>query len=416
MSEAAKKKYETSRGLIQKSSKLDNVCYDIRGPVLEQATRLEEEGFKVIKLNSGNPAAFGFDTPDELVHDIIKNIRAAQGYVDSKGMFPCRKAVMQYYQTRGVRDLEIDDIWIGNGVSELISIAVQGLLNEGDEVLVPSPDYPLWTASVTLAGAKAVHYLCDEESDWAPDLADIAKKISSRTKAIVVINPNNPTGAVYPLDLLKSLVAIANQHNLVVFADEIYEKILYDDAVHIPLSLLCEDVLCVSFSGLSKAYRAAGFRVGWMTLTGRKSLAQAYRQGLDMLSNMRMCANAIGQLAVQAALGGYQSINDLLLPGGRLKEQRDAAWEGLTAIPGISCVKPKGALYLFPKLDLERFNIQDDQRMVYDLLMEKKLLLVQGSGFNWHKPDHFRFVFLPDRETIKDVTFRMHEFFSKYKQ
>lgn len=399
-----------------KSRKLDSVCYDIRGPALVRARRMEEEGIKVIKLNSGNPAPFGFDTPDELVQDIIMNIRSAQGYVDSKGMFPARKAIMQHYQTRGVHDLEIDDIWVGNGVSELISLAMQALLNEGDEVLVPSPDYPLWTASVTLCGAKAVHYTCDEAAEWYPDLEDMRRKITSRTRGIVVINPNNPTGAVYPLAVLEAIHRLAAEHNLVIFADEIYDKILYDDVVHIPLSAICRDVPCITFNGLSKSYRAAGFRVGWMTLAGRKAKAREYREGLDMLANMRMCANALGQLAVQAALGGYQSINDLVLPGGRLREQRDAAWEGLTAIPGISCVKPKGALYLFPRLDPAVFGIKDDMKLILDLLEEKKILLVQGTGFNWKKPDHFRFIFLPDRETIREVCSRMQDFFSWYRQ
>jgi len=401
---------------IAKSQKLDSVCYDIRGPVLDTAKRMEEEGYKIIKLNSGNPAPFGFETPDELIQDIILNIRSAQGYIDSKGLFSARKAVMQHYQTRGVFGLEIDDIWIGNGVSEMISLAMQALLNQGDEILVPSPDYPLWTASVTLSGAKAVHYVCDEKSDWEPDLEDIRSKITSRTRGIVVINPNNPTGAVYSRDTLEALHKIAAEHNLIVYADEIYDKILFDDTIHIPMSAVCKDVLCVTFNGLSKAYRAAGFRVGWLTLTGRKAQAKSYREGLDMLSNMRMCANALGQLAVQAALGGYQSINDLVLPGGRLKEQRDLAWEGLTSIPGISCVKPKGALYLFPRLDPKRFHIKDDEKMVLDLLLEKKVLFVQGSGFNWETPDHFRYIFLPDKETIRDVNNRLLEFFSWYKQ
>ena len=403
-------------GPINKSFKLENISYDIRGPALEQAKRLEEEGVKVIKLNSGNVGLFNFDAPDELIQDIIKNIRLAQPYVDSKGMFPARKAVMQHFQTYGVLDLDIEDIYMGNGVSELIGISMTGLLNEGDEVLVPSPDYPLWTSSVAMAGAKAVHYICDEQADWMPDLDDIRKKVSSRTRGIVIINPNNPTGAVYSRELLEGIHKIAVEHNLIVYADEIYERILYDGAVHINMASVCRDVLCVSFGGLSKIYRAAGFRVGWMVLSGRKALARGYREGLDMLSNMRMCANALGQLAVQAALGGYQSINDLTMPGGRLHEQRQVAFEGLAAIPGISVVKPMGALYLFPKLDPKKFHIKDDQKMILDLLLEKKLLLVQGTGFNWTKPDHLRFIFLPDKETLRDVCARMADFFSWYRQ
>jgi alanine-synthesizing transaminase len=402
--------------IVKKAQKLEHVCYDIRGPALIQARRLEEEGFKVIKLNSGNVGLFNFDAPDELIQDIIKNIRQAQPYVDSKGMFSARKAVMQHFQNYGVLDLDIDDIYIGNGVSELIGISMSGLLNDGDEVLIPTPDYPLWTASVTMAGGKAVHYVCDESSGWLPDLADIRRKISSRTRGILIINPNNPTGAVYPRELLEEIHKIAAEHRLVVYADEIYEKILYDGAVHHNMASICRDVLCVSFGGLSKVYRAAGFRVGWMVLSGRKGLAKSYREGLDMLSNMRMCANALGQLAVQAALGGYQSINDLTAPGGRLHEQMNVAYEGLSSIPGVSCIKPKGALYLFPKLDHAKFGIKDDQKLILDLLMEKKILVTQGTGFNYHKPDHFRFIFLPDKETLRDVCARMADFFSWYRQ
>lgn len=401
---------------ISKSHKLDHVCYDIRGPVLEEAKRLEDEGFKVLKLNSGNPAIFGFDTPDELIVDMVRNIRASQGYVDSKGLFPARKAIMQYYQTKGIHDLEIDDIYIGNGVSELIQMSMGALLNDGDEMLIPSPDYPLWTASVTLSGGKAVHYICDEESGWLPDLGDIAKKTTNRTRGIVLINPNNPTGAVYPREFLQKLYDFAISRNLIIFADEIYDKILYDGTEHHAMASFGRETLIVSYGGLSKNYRACGFRVGWMTLSGTKSLARGYREGLDMLSNMRMCSNALGQLAVQAALGGYQSIYDLTLPGGRLLEQRNLAWEGLTAIPGITCVKPQGALYLFPKIDQKRFSIIDDQKMVLDLLLEKKILLVQGTGFNWPEPDHFRFVFLPDQETIKETVLRMGDFFARYHQ
>jgi alanine-synthesizing transaminase len=331
-------------------------------------------------------------------------------------MFSARKAVMQHFQNYGVLDLDIDDIYMGNGVSELIGMSMSGLLNDGDEVLIPSPDYPLWTASVAMAGGKAVHYVCDESSGWLPDLDDIRKKITPRTRGILVINPNNPTGAVYPRELLEGIHKIAAEHKLIVYADEIYEKIIYDGAVHHNMASICRDVLCVSFGGLSKVYRAAGFRVGWMVLSGRKALAKSYREGLDMLSNMRMCSNALGQLAVQAALGGYQSVNDLVVPGGRLHEQRQVAWEGLSSIPGVSCVKPQGALYLFPKLDHKKFNIKDDQKFIFDLLQEKKILLTQGTGFNYPKPDHFRFIFLPDKETLKDVVARMTDFFSWYKQ
>lgn len=409
---------ERSRALgpIGMAAKLEAVTYDIRGPVLEQARRLEEEGFKVIKLNSGNVGLFNFDAPEELLKDIIKNIRQAQPYVDSKGMFSARKAVMQHFQTYGVLDLEIEDIYMGNGVSELIGLSMNALINQGDEILVPSPDYPLWTASVSMAGGKPVHYLCDEQSDWMPDLADIESKITPRTRGIVVINPNNPTGAVYSRELLERIHKLAAERNLIVYADEIYEKILYDDAVHVNMASVCRDVLCVSFGGLSKIYRACGFRVGWMVLSGRRGLAQGYREGLDKLSNMRMCANALGQLAVQAALGGYQSINDLVVPGGRLYEQRQVAYEGLCAIPGVSVVKPKGALYLFPKIDVKKFNVKDDQKLISDLLQDKKILLMQGTGFNWPKPDHLRFIFLPDKESLREVITRMTDFFSWYRQ
>lgn len=405
-----------SYSIVPQAKRLDEITYDIRGPILQQAKRLEEEGFKVIKLNSGNVGLFNFDAPDELIQDIIKNIRSAQPYIDSKGLFSARKAVLQHFQTYGVHNIDIDDVYMGNGVSELISIATLGLLNPGDEVLIPSPDYPLWTASVTIAGAKPVHYVCDEASDWMPDLADIKSKLTSKTRAILIINPNNPTGAVYSRELLEEIHKIAFEHNLTVFADEIYEKIIYDGAVHHNMASICHDVLCVSLGGLSKVYRAAGFRVGWMVVSGRKSLSRGYREGLDMLSNMRMCANALGQLAVQAALGGYQSVNDLVAPGGRLHEQREAAYQGLTKIPGLSVVKPMGALYLFPKLDHKKFNIKDDQRMISDLLQDKKILFVQGTGFNWPTPDHFRFIFLPDKETLRDVCNRMMEFFSWYRQ
>ncbi|MFW6227943.1 MAG: pyridoxal phosphate-dependent aminotransferase [Alkalispirochaeta sp.] len=401
---------------FRKSNKLADVCYDIRGPVLQEAQRLEEEGYRVTKLNIGNPAPFGFDAPDELLHDVIVNLREAQGYVDSKGIFAARKAVMQHYQARGILDIQTEDIYIGNGVSELIVMSMQGLLNNGDEVLIPSPDYPLWTAAVHLSGGTPVHYVCDERSDWNPDLTDIRSKITDRTRAIVIINPNNPTGAVYPREMIEELHDIAAEHHLLVFADEIYDKILYDDNEHVSIATYCRDIPCITFNGLSKAYRAAGFRAGWMVLTGRLGAMKDYREGLDILSNMRLCSNAPAQFAIQAALGGYQSIRDLVLPGGRLHEQRDIAWELINDIPGLSAVKPKGALYLFPKIDTKRFGITDDVRFVYDFLVEKKVLLVQGTGFNWSAPDHFRIVFLPEREELRRAIHDLGDFLAYYQQ
>ncbi|MDR1351767.1 MAG: pyridoxal phosphate-dependent aminotransferase [Treponema sp.] len=401
---------------LSKSSKLNDVCYDIRGPVLKEARQIESEGFRVIKLNIGNPAAFGFTAPDEIIHDMIVNIPNAQGYIDSQGLFAARKAIMQDFQSRGVMDVEVDDIYIGNGVSELIMMTMQGLLDSGDEVLVPSPDYPLWTAAVTLSGGRAVHYLCDEESMWNPDLADIESKVSANTKAIVVINPNNPTGAVYDRAVLEGIARIAREHGLIVYADEIYERIVYDDAKHIPMASIDSEILTISFNGLSKAYRAAGFRAGWMALSGNKKIAAGYREGLDMLSNMRLCANVPAQYGIQTALGGYQSINDFVLPGGRLREQRDVAANMVNEIPGLSVVMPRGALYCFPKVDIKRFNITDDEQFMLDLLREQHLLLVQGTGFNWKEPDHFRIVFLPDRETLADALHRLAAFLEHYRQ
>ncbi|THB68281.1 MAG: pyridoxal phosphate-dependent aminotransferase [Spirochaetaceae bacterium] len=399
---------------VKKSVKLADVCYDIRGPVMEEAKRLEEEGFRILKLNIGNPAPFGFDAPDELIHDVIINLRNAQGYSDSKGLFSARKAVMQLYQQRGMMDLQIDDIYIGNGVSELIAMSVNALLNNGDEVLVPAPDYPLWTASVNLSGGKAVHYLCDEQSDWQPDLEDIRSKITDRTRALVVINPNNPTGAVYTHEVLQKLYDLADEHNLILFSDEIYDKILYDDARHVSMATLGDEVLCLTFNGLSKSYRAAGFRAGWLAITGPKARAQDYIDGLNMLANMRLCSNVPAQFAIQASLGGYQSIKDLVLPGGRLREQRDLAHRLLTDIPGVSCVKPKGALYMFPRLDPKKIKIVNDQEFVRRLVVEKKLLVVQGTGFNWPATDHLRLVFLPDKDTLIDAITRLHDFIDKY--
>jgi alanine-synthesizing transaminase len=401
---------------IDKSSKLDHVCYDIRGPVLKEAKKLEDEGFRIIKLNIGNPAAFGFNAPDEILHDIIVNLSNAQGYGDSHGLFAARKAVMHDFQDKGVMDVGINDIYIGNGVSELIMIAMQGLLDAGDEVLVPMPDYPLWTAAITLAGGAAVHYRCDESAEWNPDLDDIRAKVSARTRAIVVINPNNPTGAVYERPVLESIAQVARENNLIVYADEIYSRITYDGAVHIPMATIAPDILTISFDGLSKAWRAAGFRSAWMVLSGSKKAAAGYIEGLEMLSNMRLCANMPAQFGIQTALGGYQSVNNLLLPGGRLREQRDVAVNMANAIPGLSVVLPKGALYCFPKVDIKRFNISDDQKFVLDLLREQHLLLVQGTGFNWKEPDHFRIVFLPDTATLADAMRRLAVFLDGYRQ
>jgi alanine-synthesizing transaminase len=399
-----------------KSAKLNEVCYDIRGPVLKEAKRLENEGFRIIKLNIGNPAAFGFTAPDEIIHDMIVNLPNAQGYIDSQGLFAARKAIMQDYQSRGVLDIEIDDIYIGNGVSELISMSMQGLLDSGDEVLVPSPDYPLWTAAITLSGGRAVHYHCDEQADWNPDLADIASKVTPNTKAIVIINPNNPTGAVYERAVLEGVARIAKEHELIVFADEIYGKITYDGAKHVPMASIDPEILTICFDGMSKAYRATGFRAGWMALSGNKKIAAGYRDGLDMLSNMRLCSNVPAQFGIQTALGGYQRITDLLIPGGRLREQRDIAVTMTNAIPGLSVVMPKGAMYCFPKIDTKKFNITDDEQFVMDLLRDQRLLLVQGTGFNWKEPDHFRIVFLPDKDTLADAMRRLAAFLEHYRQ
>jgi alanine-synthesizing transaminase len=401
---------------IKKSDKLNGVCYDIRGPVLEHAYRLEEEGHRILKLNIGNPAPFGFAAPSEIIQDVIYNLPNAEGYTASRGLFVARKAVMQECQRLEIPNVEIDDIFLGNGASELIVMAMQALLNNGDEILVPAPDYPLWTAAVNLAGGKACHYLCDEHSDWFPDIADIKSKITDKTRGIVVINPNNPTGAVYSKELLEQIVNLAREHNLIIFSDEIYSKILYDDAVFIPMARLAQDVLCVSFNGLSKSYRLAGFRSGWMVISGAKQRAKSYLEGIEMLSSMRLCANVPAMYAVQTALGGYQSINELIIPGGRLRDQRDAAMKALAEIPGISCIKPKGALYLFPKLDLKKYKIKDDQQMVLDFLIQEKILIVQGSAFNWPNTDHFRIVFLPREDDLTKAIYRFGEFLSRYSQ
>jgi alanine-synthesizing transaminase len=401
---------------IKKSDKLSGVCYDIRGPVLEHAYRLEEEGHRILKLNIGNPAPFGFAAPDEIIQDVIRNLPNAEGYTASKGLFAARKAIMHECQQLGIPNVDLDDIFLGNGASELIVMAMQALLNNGDEILVPAPDYPLWTAAVNLAGGKARHYLCDEQSDWFPDLEDIKSKITDKTRGIVVINPNNPTGSVYSKDVLEAIVQLARDHNLIIFADEIYSKILYDDAVFHPMGRLAQDVLCVSFNGLSKSYRLAGFRSGWMVISGAKHRAKNYIEGLEMLSSMRLCANVPAMFAVQTALGGYQSINELIIPGGRLRDQRDAALKAMEAIPGLSCVKPKGALYLFPKLDLKKYPIKDDQQMILDFLIQEKVLLVQGTAFNWPERDHFRIVFLPREDDLKKAIGKFGDFLSRYSQ
>ncbi|WP_438958207.1 pyridoxal phosphate-dependent aminotransferase [Porticoccus sp.] len=400
---------------IQKSNKLNNVCYDIRGPVLDHANRLEEEGLRILKLNIGNPAPFGFEAPDEIIHDVIHNLAKAQGYCHSKGIYSARKAVMQRCQLIGIPNVDIDDIFLGNGVSELIVMAMQALLNNGDEILVPVPDYPLWTAAVNLAGGKAVHYLCDEANEWQPDIEDIARKITPNTRGIVVINPNNPTGAVYSEAILLKIVELARQHDLIIYADEIYDRILYDDAVHVPLGSLATDVLCITFNGLSKAYRLAGFRSGWLVVSGAKHRARSYIQGIEMLASMRLCANVPAMYAIQTALGGYQSINDLVAPEGRLYQQREKAWSLLTRIPGVSCVKPKAAMYLFPKLDREIYPIEDDEQLVLDLLLEERILLVQGTAFNWPDPDHFRIVFLPREDDLEEAIERLARFLEKYR-
>lgn len=401
---------------ILKSDKLENVCYDIRGPVLVKAQQLEEEGYTIYKLNTGNPPHFGINAPDEVIHDVIINLNKAEAYSDSKGMFSARKAVMQYYQQMGVKGITIEDIYTGNGASELIVMAMQGLCNNGDEVLIPAPDYPLWTAAVNLSGGKAVHYVCDEQSDWNPDIEDIKSRITSKTKAIVVITPNNPTGAVYDKTVLENLIKIAKEHELILFCDEIYDKILYEDAKHYSIAAMTDDVLCITINGLSKAYRIPGFRSGWMVISGKKANAEDYIDGINILASMRLCSNAPAQLAIQTSLGGYQSIFDLTKPGGRLREQRDFCYDQIIKIPGVSCVKPKGALYLFPKLDVKKFNLRDDEQLVYDLLVEEKVLIVQGTGFNLTKPDHIRIVFLPNLEDLEIIMERFKHFLSDYKQ
>ena len=400
---------------ILKSQKLNDVCYDIRGPVLELAQRMEEEGHKIIKLNIGNVGVFGFDPPEEIQLDMIRNLSNASAYSDSKGIFAARKAIMQYCQEKGIQGVALDDVYTGNGVSELIVLSMNALLNDGDEVLVPAPDYPLWTAAVSLSSGTPVHYLCDESKDWAPDLNDLRKKITSRTKAIVVINPNNPTGAIYSKEVLLEMTKIAREHGLILFSDEIYDKMLYDEEKHISLASLSTDVVTITFNGLSKNYRSCGYRAGWMVVSGDKEMVRDYIEGLNMLCSMRLCANVPGQYAIQTALGGYQSIKDLVAEGGRLAKQRDLAWKLITDIPGVTCVKPKSALYLFPKLDAQMYPIEDDQQFVAEFLKEEKVLLVQGSGFNWGKPDHFRVVFLPHEDVLTEAIGRLARFLERYR-
>ncbi|WP_334133486.1 pyridoxal phosphate-dependent aminotransferase [Tepidimonas sp.] len=395
---------------IHKSAKLANVCYDIRGPVLEKARQMEEDGHKIIKLNIGNLAVFGLEPPDEIVQDMIRNLPQAAGYTDSKGLFAPRKAIVHYTQEKRIAGVTVDDVYLGNGASELITMSMNALLNAGDEILVPAPDYPLWTASVSLSGGTPVHYLCDEANGWIPDLQDMARKITPATKGIVVINPNNPTGALYPVEVLQAIVELARRHGLIIFADEIYDKVLYDGNVHTSIASLADDVLFVTFNGLSKNYRSCGYRAGWMVVSGDKRRARDYIEGLNMLASMRLCANTPGQLAIQTALGGYQSINDLVAPGGRLCRQRDLAHRLLTEIPGVTCVKPKAALYMFPRLDPVIYPIEDDQQFAYELLAEEKVLIVQGTGFNYPTPDHFRLVFLPHEDDLAEAIGRIARF------
>ena len=401
---------------FEKSTKLDGVSYDVRGPVLEEAERMQEEGISILKLNTGNPATFGFEAPNEIIRDLILNVRESAGYSDSKGIFSARKAVEQYYQVKDFPNLSIHDIYTGNGVSELITMSMQGLCNNGDEILVPMPDYPLWTASISLAGGKAVHYICDEESEWNPDLGDIRSKITPKTKAIVLINPNNPTGAVYPKEILEGIISIAREFDLIIFSDEIYDRLLMDGHEHIHIAALAPDRPVVTFSGLSKSHRVAGFRVGWMAISGDKSNIKGYIEGLNMLSSMRLCSNVLSQQIVQTALGGYQSVDKLLLPGGRIYEQREFIYNAINDIPGLSAVKPKAAFYLFPKIDTKKFNILDDEKFVLDFLHQHHVLLVHGGGFNWQAPDHFRIVYLPNMDQLKMTADRMRTFLATYQQ
>ena len=401
---------------FNKSTKLDNVCYDIRGPVLDEANRMEENGETILKLNIGNPAPFGFRAPDEVVKDMMMNLTSTQGYSDSRGLFSARKAIMQYCQIKGIPNVGMNDIYTGNGVSEMITMSMQALLNNGDEILVPAPDYPLWTASVSLGGGTPIHYMCDEQADWNPDIEDIKSKITNRTKGIVIINPNNPTGAVYSREILEEIVQVAREHQLIIFADEIYDRLVMDGVEHISIASLCPDLFCVTMNGLSKSHRIAGYRVGWMCLSGDKSHVKGYLEGINMLSNMRLCSNVPAQSVVQTALGGYQSSQELLVPGGRVYEQREFIYKALNNIPGITAVKPKAAFYIFPKLDAERFNITDDEKFAFDFLKEQKVLVTHGRAFNWPDPDHFRVVYLPRKEGLEETMNKLEIFLSKYRQ
>ncbi len=401
---------------IMKSAKLNNVLYDVRGPVVDEAMRMEESGTQILKLNIGNPAPFGFRAPDEVIYDMRSQLTECEGYSASKGLFSARKAIMQYMQNKNVPNVTIDDIYTGNGASELINLSMSALLDSGDEVLVPSPDYPLWTACVTLAGGTAVHYICDEQAEWYPDIDDIKKKITPKTKAIVIINPNNPTGALYPREVLQQIVDVAREHQLIIFSDEIYDRLILTDDEHVSIASMAPDLFCVTFSGLSKSHMVAGYRIGWMVLSGNKNIAKDYIQGLNMLSNMRLCSNVPAQSIVQTALGGYQSVKNYVVPGGRVYEQCEYIHKALNDIPGISAVKPKAGFYIFPKLDVKKFNILDDEKFALDLLRDKKILVINGKGFNWHTPDHFRIVYLPRIEVLEEAMTKMTDFFSYYKQ
>lgn len=402
--------------IFKKSCKLDNVLYDVRGPVVDEANRMEEAGIKILKLNIGNPAPFGFESPEEVIYDMRHQLRSCEGYSDSKGLFSARKAIMQYAQLKKIPNVSVSDIYTGNGVSELINLCMQALLNNGDEILIPSPDYPLWTATATLAGGKAVHYVCDENAEWYPDIDDIKNKITSRTKAIVIINPNNPTGALYPRELLEQIVEIAREHKLIIFSDEIYDRLVLDGEEHISIASLAPDLFCITFNGLSKSHMIAGFRIGWMTLSGNKEIAKDYIEGLNMLSNMRLCSNVPAQSIVQTALGGYQSVENYIIPGGRIYEQRECIYNALKDIPGISVVKPKAAFYAFPKIDIKKYRINDDEQFALDFLKEKRVLVVHGGGFNWHTPDHFRVVYLPRKEVLETSMFKLADFLKDYRQ
>ena len=401
---------------FSKSTKLDNVLYDVRGPVVDEAARMEDEGERILKLNIGNPAPFGFRTPDEVIKDMRQQLPDCEGYSNSRGLFSARKAIMQYSQIKGLPNVQMEHIYTGNGVSELIQLSMNALLDNGDEILIPSPDYPLWTACATLAGGKAVHYICDEQSEWYPDIDDMRKKITDRTKAIVIINPNNPTGALYPKEVLQQIVELAREHQLIIFSDEIYDRLVMDGLEHVSIASLAPDLFCVTFSGLSKSHMIAGFRIGWMILSGNKAIAKDYIEGLKMLSNMRLCSNVPAQSVVQTALGGHQSVNDYIVPGGRIYEQREYVYKAFCDIPGITAVKPKAAFYMFPKIDTKKFNITNDEKFALDLLRDKKLLIVHGGGFNWGQPDHFRVVYLPRIEVLKDAVGKLTDFLSYYHQ